>query len=162
VVGEGAILLVEDARSVRRVVRRILDKAGYTVVEAGNGCEALEVLEGARETSGRFDLVLTDAVMPGLGGAKLVRRLRRDRPDLGVLLMSGYPLDDPRRTQDDLAGAAFLQKPFGSCELLARVREVLDARAVIALRKASRPRYSRLASSTARFMSSTHPGTTRT
>jgi CheY-like chemotaxis protein len=160
--GGGAILLVEDDLSVRRVVRRILERAGYAVVEAGNGLEAMEVMEGARETEGRFDLVLTDAVMPGLGGSELVRRLRRDSPDLGALLMSGYPLDDPRHAQDDLAGSAFLQKPFGSFELLERVRDVLDARAVAASREGSLPRYSRLASSTARFISSTHPGTTRT
>lgn len=122
-VGDETILLVEDDAAVRRVARRILDTAGYDVIEAGNGHEALQAIE---RHAGQVDLVLTDAVMPELGGPELIRRLRRVRPDLRVLFMSGYALDDIGRRDDDLGGASFLRKPFGSGELLGTVRDVLD------------------------------------
>jgi PAS domain S-box-containing protein len=122
--GEEAILLVEDDAAVRRVARRILDTAGYAVIEAGNGHEALEAVE---RHAGEIDLVLTDAVMPELGGPELVRRLRSVSPGLRVLFMSGYALDDIGRRGDELGASAFLRKPFGSGELLGRVRDVLDA-----------------------------------
>lgn len=122
--GAEAILLVEDDDAVRRVVRRILDSAGYEVIEAGNGQEALEVVE---RYAGNVDLVVTDAVMPALGGPELVRYLRRASPGLRVLFMSGYALDDIGRMGDELGGSAFLGKPFSSGELLGRVRDMLDA-----------------------------------
>jgi two-component system, cell cycle sensor histidine kinase and response regulator CckA len=117
--GGAAILLVEDDVDVRRITRRILNLAGYAVIEAGNGHEALQAVE---HHAGRIDLVLTDAVMPELGGRELVGRLRSVHPDLPVLVMSGYPLD---RVHHDFGRAAFLPKPFGSRELLAGVRQAL-------------------------------------
>lgn len=119
----GAILLVEDDDAVRGVVRRILHTAGYSVLEAGNGHEALQAVEGY---AGRVDLLLTDAVMPALGGWELIRRLRSVRPDLPVLVMSGYEVDDVRRESGDLGETALLTKPFGSDQLLGSVRHVLE------------------------------------
>lgn len=123
-VGDETILLVEDDAAVRRVARRILDKAGYDVIEAGNGREALQAVE---RHAGQVDLVLTDAIMPDLGGSELTLRLRQGRPDLRVLFMSGYALDDIGLGDIDLGEASFLRKPFGSGELLGKVRDLLDA-----------------------------------
>jgi CheY-like chemotaxis protein len=122
--GSGAVLLVEDDDNVRAVARRCLESAGVTVWEAVDGRHARRVF--AKHHS-RIDLVVTDMVMPDLGGADLVRGLRRELPDLPALFMSGYAWDDPA-VQDGLPPeAAFLQKPFTPAELVSRVLEMLAA-----------------------------------
>ena len=121
--GAEVILLVEDDDAVRRVVRRILDSGGYEVIEASNGREALGIVEHRGES---FDLVVTDAVMPRLGGPELARSLRRESPGLRVLFMSGYAFDDIGCGGDEYGGSAFLGKPFSPGELLGRVRDLLD------------------------------------
>ncbi len=118
------ILLVEDDHSVRFVVHRSLLKMGYRVIEATNGSEALELLQ----ESGAVDLIITDVVMPDIGGFELVSRLPPEFRDIKVLFMSGYTGTDGgidgQRILDP--GTHFLRKPF-STELLAKkVREVLS------------------------------------
>jgi PAS domain S-box-containing protein len=117
------VLLVEDEISVRRFAKRILEDAGYRVLEAANGDEA-ETLYAAR--AGTIDLIVTDVIMPGCGGPELLRRLKVPGPALRVLYMSGY-------TEQSAAGNAafdtclpYVQKPFTAAEFVRRVREALD------------------------------------
>ncbi|MBI5524756.1 MAG: response regulator [Deltaproteobacteria bacterium] len=120
--GTGAILLVEDEEPVRRALARILRGAGYRVEEAGSGEEALEKFGG---DGGLFDLVLTDVIMPGMGGTALARRLREVAPDKKIVFCSGYT-DDMVRSQGDMEeGAVILQKPVGVKALLKAVEEAL-------------------------------------
>jgi two-component system cell cycle sensor histidine kinase/response regulator CckA len=101
-------------------VRRILERHGYTVLEASDGREALEL---ARQHMGPIHLVIADVVMPEMGGAELADRFGAQRPGIPVLFMSGYTnhLGFPGGT-----GADYLQKPFTPASLLAQVRAVLD------------------------------------
>ena len=123
-VGNETLLLVEDEAAVRSSVRRLLEWHGYTVLEARNGAEALRVYE-AHE--GAIDLVLTDVLMPEMGGHELVERLRALRPELRVLFMSGYA--ERAFTSDGSMppGTGYLEKPFTVETLMRRLREVLDA-----------------------------------
>jgi DNA-binding response OmpR family regulator len=115
--------VAEDEEGVRGPVRRILAAHGYRVLEAADGPAALAL---AASHPGNIDLLLTDVVMPGMGGAELARRLCRERTGLRVMFMSGYS-DEAVATQGALSpGAAFLQKPFSVEELVGRLREVLD------------------------------------
>ncbi|MBA3345765.1 MAG: PAS domain S-box protein [Gemmatimonadales bacterium] len=121
--GTETILLVEDETAVRNSARRLLERHGYTVLEARHGVDALRLLE---ETGRNVDLVLSDVVMPEMGGRELVERLRAERPQLKVVYMSGYTEQAitsggvlPPRT-------AFLEKPFTVDQLMRLVRELLD------------------------------------
>jgi two-component system, cell cycle sensor histidine kinase and response regulator CckA len=117
------ILLVEDEAMVRDAARRILSGAGYTVIEAGSGEEGLAA--GERHV-GTIDLLLTDVVMPGIGGKTVAERLARVRPGTKVLFMSGYT-DDAIVNHGVLEpGTQFLAKPFTHASLLAKVREMLE------------------------------------
>jgi CheY-like chemotaxis protein len=123
--GEKTILLVEDDESIRRLAAGILGLYGYTVVPAGDGEEALR-LAGAHE--GEISLLLTDVVMPRMGGRELYDRIRQQRPEIKVLYMSGYT-DNAIVHQGVLdQGTAFLQKPYSPTSLAKKVREVLEAR----------------------------------
>jgi nitrogen-specific signal transduction histidine kinase/CheY-like chemotaxis protein len=122
------ILVVEDGSAVRRLCRMTLESRGYTVLEAGDGQEALE---RAQAYAGAIDLLLTDLVMPRLGGADLVEQLQRQRPELRVLLMSGYT-DEPELPARAAVPIGFIAKPFSPAALLAKVAEVLDAVVVTA------------------------------
>jgi PAS domain S-box-containing protein len=120
--GSEMILLVEDERAVRRLARTLLERAGYQVIDAATPQEA-EV--AFRERGGRVDLLLTDVVMPGIGGPELYRRLSAHDPGLRVVYMSGYP--DDALTQSSLPeDMIFLQKPFTLSSLTCKVREALD------------------------------------
>jgi CheY-like chemotaxis protein len=118
--GTETVLLVEDQEPVRLVARDILQRHGYTVLEAQHGREALEILERRAE---EIALVVTDIVMPHMGGPELVRHVAARNPRLKVLYMSGY--SDETLDYTGL-GAAFVEKPF-SPEIFARkVRDLLD------------------------------------
>jgi two-component system, cell cycle sensor histidine kinase and response regulator CckA len=122
--GSETLLLVEDETTVRASVRRLLEWHGYTVIEASNGSEALRIYESNPEA---IDLVLTDLVMPVMGGHELVERLRAGNPALRVVFMSGYT---ERTIADDStmpSGTGFVEKPFTVDTLMRRVREVLDS-----------------------------------
>ncbi len=120
--GTETILLVEDEPMVRRLARSILEEAGYRVLEAGDGYQAQRV---ARKEK-RIHLLLSDVVMPRLGGPEAAARLTRQRRDLKVLFMSGYTEEAIPEQTGLSPGFAFLQKPFSPVALAAKVREVLD------------------------------------
>jgi signal transduction histidine kinase len=122
--GPERILLVEDEPNVRRIARRILERNGYTVLEASNGAEALRVLERRQEP---IALVLTDLVMPEMGGRELASKLRIVSPTSRVLFMSGYTEDAVLRQSVMEPGAIFLDKPFTFDTLIRKVREALAA-----------------------------------
>ena len=121
--GGETLLLVEDADSVRAVSRRILERFGYTVLEANNGRAAVAL---ASSFEGRIHALVTDAVMPEMGGRDLAEALRRARPDVRVLYMSGFTDDDMIRRGILAPGSSFLEKPFSAQSLGHAVREMLD------------------------------------
>jgi signal transduction histidine kinase/ActR/RegA family two-component response regulator len=122
--GTETILVVEDDASIRTLTARVLREQGYRVLEAADGLEALEV---ASRHAGRIDLVVSDVVMPGMGGVPLVERLSRSRPAAKILFISGYSDDEAMRRGMLRARAAFLAKPFTPETIARRVREVLDS-----------------------------------
>jgi PAS domain S-box-containing protein len=122
--GTETILLVEDEPGVRQLVREMLNRLGYTILEAGGGAEALRIFA---QHQGAIDLLLTDVIMPQMSGRDLAQRLRTVQPALKVLYISGY-------TDDMLAHHGVLEpnvyllpKPFAPDELAKKLREVLDA-----------------------------------
>jgi two-component system cell cycle sensor histidine kinase/response regulator CckA len=122
--GSETILVAEDEDGVRSLTREVLEKYGYTVLEAANGEEALKVAE---QHDGPLDLLLSDVVMPRMGGPELAQALLAKRPTVKVLYMSGYTDHPMVRRGVVNAGVAFLQKPFTPTVLVSRVREVLEA-----------------------------------
>ncbi len=121
--GTETVLIVEDDAAVRGVVSTVLRRAGYTVVEASNGGEALLICE---QEATKLDLMLTDVVMPRMNGRQLADRLKTVRPNLKVIFSSGYPGHTMVQHGDLEAGVDFLAKPASPDALLTKVREVLD------------------------------------
>ncbi|KAF0243832.1 MAG: hypothetical protein FD180_3048 [Planctomycetota bacterium] len=119
--GTGNILLVEDEEVVRKIAVQVLRAKGYNVIEAASGVSAVSL---AREQT-TLDLLLTDLVMPKMGGRELATLIREDRPDIRVVYMSGYSADSVMEGAAPEAGAAFLNKPFTPQELLRMVQEQL-------------------------------------
>jgi two-component system cell cycle sensor histidine kinase/response regulator CckA len=120
--GKGeTVLLVEDEELVRTAARRALLRSGFKVLEASNGVHALKIYGIAR-----IDLVVTDLVMPEMGGRELAVRLRQRNPDIKVLFTSGYTDDPTIRGGETGPGIAFLPKPFTPETLGQKAREVLD------------------------------------
>jgi signal transduction histidine kinase/ActR/RegA family two-component response regulator len=122
--GRETILVVEDEQALRALIKAVLGRSGYQVLEAQNGEEALELISQNRT---RIDLVATDVIMPKMGGVELVERLMHVRPDTKILFLSGYT-DDAITTQGVFnEESPFLQKPFTPDALACKVREVLDS-----------------------------------
>jgi CheY-like chemotaxis protein len=119
------ILLVEDEDSVRRLARRVLESQGYTVIESINGEDALRL---AADYGGVIDLLVSDVVMPEMGGRLVAERLVATRPEMEVLFMSGYTDDEILRRGLLERGQRLLQKPFTATALSHEVRSVLDAK----------------------------------
>jgi PAS domain S-box-containing protein len=120
--GDEVVLLVEDAPQVRKFAAIALRAQGYEVTEAANGVEALIALEARPD----IKMVITDVVMPDMGGATLAARIRALRPSLPILFMSGFVEHAEVRDVIAAAGERLLQKPFTPFELAKRVRELLD------------------------------------
>jgi two-component system, cell cycle sensor histidine kinase and response regulator CckA len=121
--GNETILLVEDDAQVRELTRTVLESRGYHVLEVE---DSLKVVGLCATHSGPIDLLLTDVIMPGLGGSELAVRVAKQRPGIKVLFMSGYT-DNAAIHSGALAyGSFFLQKPFTPSSLASKVREILD------------------------------------
>ena len=123
--GSERVLLVEDEDMVRQLAEKLLSQQGYRVTAARDGRDALRIME---QRGAEFDLLLTDIVMPYIGGPSLAEQLKDRFPTLRVLYMSGYAQDALAGTTDVQPGRNFLQKPFKPAALTTLVREVLDAR----------------------------------
>jgi PAS domain S-box-containing protein len=130
-IGTETLLLVEDEAMVRQMVRDMLEQRGYEVLVAGSGEEALELAQHRRE---RIHLMVTDVVMPGIGGPEVAQRLAGRHPEMRVLYISGYTDDAMLRHGVREGVASFLQKPFTLDALARKVREVLDAGAGVPVR----------------------------
>ncbi len=121
--GRGTVLVVEDEDGVRNLVRDILQTAGYTVLEARHGAEALDVSE---RHVGPIHLLLTDVVMPEMSGRELAQRLAILRPATKVLFMSGYTANAVVHHGVLDPDTDFLQKPITAAVLTRKVRQILD------------------------------------
>ena len=122
--GSETILVAEDEAGLRKIVSELLKGLGYTVLLAEHGADALLVSEAH---DGPIHLLVTDVVMPGIGGRELADRLVRSRPALRTLYLSGYT-DDAVIAQGVFANEmTFLQKPFAGVDLAQKVRDVLEA-----------------------------------
>ncbi|WP_017302068.1 response regulator [Nodosilinea nodulosa] len=122
--GTETVLVVEDEDAVRALEITILQRCGYRVLEAANGSKALHLAE---QEQGPIHLLISDVVMPHLGGRELAAHLALSRPDCKVLFLSGYTADAVIHHGVSEAGTAFLQKPFTPSTLAQKVRQVLDA-----------------------------------
>jgi two-component system, cell cycle sensor histidine kinase and response regulator CckA len=120
--GEGTILLVEDEDSLRALNAKGLVSRGYTVLEAGNGVEAIEMLEKA---GGKVDLVVSDVVMPEMDGPTLLRELRQRKPDMKVIFVSGYAEDAFEKHLPEGSPPDFLAKPFTLKQLVQKIKETM-------------------------------------
>ena len=120
--GGGRILLVEDEDMVRAVAERALTRAGFEVTVASDGDEGLEIVAGGAE----FDLIVSDVVMPAIDGPSMAREVRKLRPAMPILFMSGYA-EEQLRKELDLGNVAFLAKPFTVQQITDKVGAVLGA-----------------------------------
>jgi CheY-like chemotaxis protein len=117
--GIETVLLAEDEPLVRSLIVEVLESQGYNVLQASNGAEAMRIAES--QTQEPIDLLLTDIVMPLMGGNELANRFRVLRPEAKIIYMSGYPKDLPE------SGAEFIEKPTSPDILASKVRSVLDS-----------------------------------
>ncbi len=121
----GTVLVVDDESIIRDLARSALETAGFKVLEAMDGLDAVEFFRSGR---GPVDLVLLDMTMPRMGGAEAFRLIREMHPDLRVLLTSGYTQKEAQESLLDHPPDGFLQKPFRVRDLISKVREILQAR----------------------------------
>jgi|SRR5215469_8691583 len=120
--GNETILVVEDADEIRKLVCGMLDLNGYNCLAAANGVDALQMIENGAD---RVDLLLTDMVMPKMMGAELVLQVAQRRPDIRILVMSGF-CDDPVVRSLESVPAIFIAKPFTAAALCTKIRQSLD------------------------------------
>jgi two-component system cell cycle sensor histidine kinase/response regulator CckA len=120
--GRGTVLLVEDEEELRALNARGLKSRGYTVIEAGNGIEALEELE---KQGGRIDVVVSDVVMPEMDGPTLMKELKQRKPDIKIIFVSGYAEDAFDKNLADRKQFNFLAKPFTLKQLVTVVKETM-------------------------------------
>ncbi|MCC6776548.1 MAG: response regulator [Hyphomicrobiales bacterium] len=120
--GQGTILLVEDEEGLRALNARGLASRGYTVIQAGNGVEALEELE---RQGGQVDLVVSDVVMPEMDGPTLMKELKKRIPDIRIIFVSGYAEDAFEKGMPDSEQFEFLPKPFTLKQLVSKVKETM-------------------------------------
>lgn len=121
--GAGTILLVDDEGTLRRALGKALRSLGYTVLEAGDGAQALGLW---KDREGRIDLLVTDEVMPHMAGSELIRCLRIERPDLPVILVSGNPGGSVEAIGEPGERSVIIHKPFSVRSIGRAIRELLD------------------------------------
>ena len=126
--GSETVLLVEDEEPVRETSARLLRRAGYTVIETENGADALAAFQ---QNAAAIDVVVTDMVMPAMGGRDLARKIRSIDPVLPILFVSGYTDDDELRKSGLDDRSFFIEKPFVPEALLAKLREAIATRATL-------------------------------
>ena len=117
----GTILVVEDEEQVRTLIVRLLQKRGYSVQPATNGRHAIDLVQDGLQD---ISLVITDMIMPEMGGAAMLEELRKVRPDLPALCMTGYTREEIA-TSEALRDSAFIEKPFTPAVFLDQVAELL-------------------------------------
>jgi CheY-like chemotaxis protein len=122
--GSETILVVEDEELVRQMIREILERYGYGVLEAGSGGEAVDLCS---RHQGTIHLMLTDVVMPGINGVELSKRMAPMQPEMKVLFMSGYTANAIAHQGVLDPGVSFIHKPFSISSLAHKVREVLGS-----------------------------------
>jgi two-component system cell cycle sensor histidine kinase/response regulator CckA len=120
--GHGTILLVEDEDAVRSFATRALESRGYTVLSAGSGVEALTLIDAE---AGGIDLVVSDVVMPEMDGPTLLKELRRRKPDIKIIFVSGYAEEAFKKNLEADEEFVFLPKPFALKDLVQAVKETL-------------------------------------
>ena len=120
--GQGTVLLVEDEEGLRALNARGLVSRGFTVFEAGNGVEAIELLE---RQGGHVDLVVSDVVMPEMDGPTLLKELRARNPQVKFIFVSGYAEDAFQKNLPSPEAYNFLAKPFTLKQLVAKVKETM-------------------------------------
>ena len=124
-VGTGTVLIVEDEAAVRDMMSQLIARAGYQVLAVGDGVEALATADGY---AGPIDVLVSDVLMPNLSGIDLAERIVERRPDIGIVLLSGYTAVTLDLEQAISRGARFVAKPIASGELSRAIREVLAAK----------------------------------
>lgn len=123
--GKETVLLVDDEEMILNTGRAMLEQIGYSVLTADSGMAAVDIVS---ENGGKIDLVVLDMIMPKMGGRETFEQIKKHRPDLRVLLSSGYSIDGQAGRILEQGCDGFIQKPFTLRELSAKVREVLDVR----------------------------------
>jgi CheY-like chemotaxis protein len=123
--GGETVLLVEDDRNVREILAAKLKKANYQVLTASDGLEALKM---SGDHAGSITVLVTDVVMPKMNGIQLAKLLRRQRPEVLVIFMSGYTEDMLETYEIDSKNVDLLPKPFNPDVLLEKIRQVIDGR----------------------------------
>jgi CheY-like chemotaxis protein len=121
--GSETVLVVDDEAELRQIIRRVLDRDGYQVLEAASGGEAVSIAE---HWDGPIDLLITDVMMPKMHGVEVAAAVKAVRPKIEVLLISGYTENADLSANTDGDGLAFLAKPFWPSQLADRVRAILD------------------------------------
>jgi PAS domain S-box-containing protein len=124
--GSETVLVVDDETDVRQLIRKVLGRDGYRVLDASSAAEAISIAE---HWEGSIDLLVTDVMMPGMHGVEVAAAVKKLRPSMGVLLISGYTEDTELPVDTAADRLAFLAKPFKPSELADRVRGILDHRA---------------------------------
>ena len=123
--GSGTILIIEDEEIVMDVSRTILERLGYRVMEAKTGMEAIDI---TRNFDGDIDLAILDIVLPDMGGKGVYSLMKEARPDLKVIVCSGYTIDGPAQEILNAGAQGFLQKPYSLAILSAKLKEALDGK----------------------------------
>jgi CheY-like chemotaxis protein len=123
--GEGTILVIEDEEPLVRLFRQILERLGYRVLEAMTGKEAVEL---AKTFDGQIDLALLDIKLPDMDGGRVYPLIMEARPDMKVLVCSGYSIDGPAQAILDAGAEGFIQKPFLIAPFAEKLKEVLEGK----------------------------------
>jgi CheY-like chemotaxis protein len=125
ITGTGTILVIEDEETVMDVIRDILDKLGYRMLEARSGKEAIEM---AGIFDGDIDLALLDIKLPDIWGDKVYPQLMEARPDLKVIVCTGYSIDGPAQAILDAGAQDFIQKPFTVETISVKLKKVMEGK----------------------------------